>query len=311
MMSPGPVNWTLVIAAFIGCYTIGIVILAAGLQWEKVRPHLPGAVANLIIAGANSAWIWFFALVSFAFGPTLVVAVSMRRTSATQLGSGVDFAQWPWLVFLVVAIVVVAIVIVLLASRRRSHLASLASLASLTSDPPVVTVEKAPSLADLPKQARLDLLQLFAFAVTQTTVVMFNDLIELANRPEAAESEQDCAPQKGKTWYVDYVRQELGARTQRQSDFDVILRLAEIEAEREIEAIQPDQRQGDPLILRRRAIKRLKYERAIRFLKNEKRLAEESLVSQRTQLISQFDRWQKSLGRWSQVRNSLKYGAPK
>jgi hypothetical protein len=155
------------------------------------------------------------------------------------------------------------------------------------------------ALTDLPKQARLDLLQLFDFAVTQTTVVMLDGLIELANAPEAAESEQDWdSPQKGTDWYVGFVRQRLGDRTDRQAKFNFMLQVAAVEAERKIEAIPIDQRPDgvDPLKLRRRQIQNLQRERTVQFLRNEKREAEESLISQRTELISQLDRWQKAIG---------------
>ena len=61
------------------------------------------------------------------------------------------------------------------------------------------------------------------------------------------------------------------------------------EAERNLEETPLDQRpSGDPLKLRRHSIVDLQFERAIQFLRQQKRDVEERLVGQRHTLIERF-----------------------
>jgi hypothetical protein len=267
----------------LGSFLVAIFLLAILIYWDLLKGKIPRAT-DAFTAASKDGRLWAVML--------LVIAESSRFPSNVWQESWLYglplfvavllfFASWKYL------------------SPPHQKMAAL-ERDTLTSDPPpVVTVEKAPGPVDLPKQARLDLLHLFAFAVTQTTVAMLDGLIKLERLPEAAESEATWdSPQKGTDWYVGFVRQRLGDGTDRKAKFNSMLQVAAVEAEQKIEAIPIDQRPDgvDPLKLRRRQIVNLQRERTVQFLRNEKREAEESLVSQRTKLINLFDRWQKAIG---------------
>jgi hypothetical protein len=88
IMSTGPVNWTLVVAAFISCYAIGFLILGIGIKWEVIKPKLSSTLVKPITAATNSTWIWLLILAIFASGPVIVVwAFTSHETISHQEGT--------------------------------------------------------------------------------------------------------------------------------------------------------------------------------------------------------------------------------
>jgi hypothetical protein len=87
VLASGPINWTLVLTSFGGCYIVGILLLAVGLNWTKIKPRLSIGLATSISRAANSAIVWFLILVLFAFGPVVVVGYFSARASLPSEGS--------------------------------------------------------------------------------------------------------------------------------------------------------------------------------------------------------------------------------
>ncbi len=75
VLASGPINWALVIASFLGCYVVGALLLAAGLNWPKIKPRLSTSRANSINAAIRNPILWFLAVALFAFGPPILVGV--------------------------------------------------------------------------------------------------------------------------------------------------------------------------------------------------------------------------------------------
>ncbi len=86
-MNKDPVNWLLVIASFIGCYVVGIVLLAVGLKWEAIKPHLSETLVVSIRKVATSALTWIVMLIIVAFGPVALVYVFSMTASHSEFTS--------------------------------------------------------------------------------------------------------------------------------------------------------------------------------------------------------------------------------
>lgn len=84
IVTPGPINWTLVISTWGGCYVVGIVLLAIGLRWQKVRPLLSEVTATRLTKFAGSPLVWIVFLVFLAFGPAALVAGFSTQTNASH-----------------------------------------------------------------------------------------------------------------------------------------------------------------------------------------------------------------------------------
>lgn len=76
------INWALMIAIFVGFWTIGGISLAAGLTWPAWRPS-NAARAAIIEKAAYNVWVWVSIVLAVAFGPALLVAGFSRPAVIT------------------------------------------------------------------------------------------------------------------------------------------------------------------------------------------------------------------------------------
>jgi hypothetical protein len=94
VVSSAPVNWTLVISAFLGCYIAGFLLLGLGLNWQQIKPKLSETLAANVTKAANSVLVWLAVLLFVAFGPSaLVMGFSNSRPaqpSAPRLTADTD-----------------------------------------------------------------------------------------------------------------------------------------------------------------------------------------------------------------------------
>ncbi len=143
-------------------------------------------------------------------------------------------------------------------------------------------------------QANRDLLILLNYAVYQSTVLMLDDLLRSAPEGISAgplELGGDFATKnEDSKGFIALVRRKLDPGSHRRSNFESEMFHAEKEAETQVEQTPPEQRPAgiDHLALRRYAIAHLQCAKAIVFLQNEKREAEENLLSQRSNLLKQY-----------------------
>jgi hypothetical protein len=81
----------------------------------------------------------------------------------------------------------------------------------------------------------------------------------------------------------------------RRIDFESVMQNAEYDAEHELEKTPMEKRPAgiDPLALRKRSITRNQFEKALQFLRRERRAVEERLLLQRAQLIERKDQREK------------------
>lgn len=140
--------------------------------------------------------------------------------------------------------------------------------------------------------AERDLLYLFEFATTQTTISFLNELYESMPQTgdplqieEADFREKNEAGQK----YLRQVGSRLGD-TIRGSNFREVMQQAATDAEYEIKKIRPEQRPAniDPLDFRTYAITMLQCGRIRVFLWREKREMESQLIGFRSNLIDRL-----------------------
>jgi hypothetical protein len=143
-------------------------------------------------------------------------------------------------------------------------------------------------------QTERDILILMHFTVYQSTVLMLDDLLNSA--PEGIVEGplqlggdfalKNAAAQQ----FIDLVRRKLDPGSWRRSDFENLMRMAESNAEHQLEQTPVDQRPGgiDHLALRRWAIVHLQCARAIVFLRGQKREAKENLRNQRSNLLERY-----------------------
>jgi hypothetical protein len=83
VLGTGPINWTLIVTSFIGCYVVGGILLALGLSWPKVKPALSANAADSISRLANNSVAWVLILTLFAFGPAVLVGFFSMSHAAT------------------------------------------------------------------------------------------------------------------------------------------------------------------------------------------------------------------------------------
>jgi hypothetical protein len=94
VLASGPVNYTLILASFLGCYAVGIALLALGINWKRIKPSLSVGFANSISKAANSPFIWFLILALFAFGPPVLVGV-LSSTAASKTSAPISSTANP------------------------------------------------------------------------------------------------------------------------------------------------------------------------------------------------------------------------
>jgi len=95
VVSAAPVNWTLVVATFIGCYVVGFFLLGMGLKWHKIKPYLWESLATNITQAANNALVWLVVLIVFAFGPPLLVAAFSEHSVAVPAATSGETGVLP------------------------------------------------------------------------------------------------------------------------------------------------------------------------------------------------------------------------
>jgi len=78
------VNWSVMIAIFVGYWTVGAFILVVGNKWPEWRPNNQ-AIATAIEAGARNIWVWLALLIVIAFGPALLVAALSRTATPVSV----------------------------------------------------------------------------------------------------------------------------------------------------------------------------------------------------------------------------------
>jgi len=243
-------------------YYLGVsaFVFMSAFLWRRARNWLGRqTVSSINSAAADVRW-WVVLTIAFL--------VLFRLTAAT--------VDWTWVV--AASVVLVAF----LASWR--HLAPQQGRVQATGIEALAAVPRDP-------QSPRDLLLLLDFAVYQTTVVMLEGFIQLANAPEVTDGINSGDPAKvdyAKRWFIGHVGGRLGDRTDRQRDFRDVLFGAESEAERRLEEMPVDQRPPDLLQARRRAIIDLQFTRTIGFLKQQKREVEEKIAAQRGKLIERL-----------------------
>jgi hypothetical protein len=89
-----PINWSMMIAIFVGFWAIGGISLAAGLTWPDWRPSNE-AKAAVIESLAHSVWVWLSVVFAIAFGPALLVAGFSRPAlfiDSPTSSTGMNFA---------------------------------------------------------------------------------------------------------------------------------------------------------------------------------------------------------------------------
>jgi hypothetical protein len=230
--------------------TLGLLaMLLHGRAWlEKLHPNwLAGAIVVLIAALA----IW----------PSITEG-QLPRISWESVGVA-SFAG---------TIIAAAVIILLVAGKRQA------------------TVSPAPLVAGIDGQTRLEIGQLLDFAISEAAFWVLDRLLDLSESPEitdAFEDGQDTeAAHKSREFYVGYVRQELGPGTHRLSTYLTLMHSAQGEAERELEQTPRDQRRADldPLVLRKYRISERQFERAVQFIRSERRQLKEKLGQARHSL---------------------------
>jgi len=94
LLASGPINWTLILSAFIGCYVVGGFLLWLGLRWSKIQPKLSSGIASSINSTANNGLVWIVLLVLLVFGPPTLVGwfshANMNQPGPPPAASFVD-----------------------------------------------------------------------------------------------------------------------------------------------------------------------------------------------------------------------------
>ncbi len=144
------------------------------------------------------------------------------------------------------------------------------------------------------EQANRDILHLLHFAVYQSTIQMLERLLMVApvdgiDSPLELGSSFPLDNETEKE-FVALVRRTLYPGSHRRSTFETVMQNAEAAAEHEIEQIPMNRRpqEIDPLAIRKWAITHRQCTRAVAFLEHEKRVAEESLLGQRHNLLELY-----------------------
>jgi hypothetical protein len=152
--------------------------------------------------------------------------------------------------------------------------------------PPVTTVPN-------PNSER-DLLILINYAVYQSSLLMLDDLLDVAPQdvtigPLQLGGDFTLKNDLSKN-FIDTIRRKLEPGSFRRMDFENVMRHAEVNAETQLENTPMDQRPNgvDPLQLRRWAINHLQCLIAIEFLQKQRSEVRDNLLTQRTQLLEQY-----------------------
>jgi hypothetical protein len=166
-----------------------------------------------------------------------------------------------------------------------------------TSPPPPKPISSPPAnAATTPSnpEADRDILILMHFTVYQSTVIMLDDLLDSApdgivEGPLQLGGDfvlKNAAAQQ----FIDRARRKLDPGSWRRSDFEGVMRMAEADAERQLEQTPVDQRPSDidHLALRRWVIVHLQCARGIAFLQRQKLEAEDNLRNQRSGLLERY-----------------------
>ncbi|MCP3463493.1 hypothetical protein [Bradyrhizobium sp. CCGUVB23] len=157
--------------------------------------------------------------------------------------------------------------------------------------PLVAAAQSTAATQPLDTQTRLDLIHLLDFSVNETTYWMLDRLLDTADSPEVTDGfsggVNTVEAHNSRQFFLGHARQEIGAGTIRRSEFENMLRSAEVDAERELEATPQDQRPAeiDSLVLRRYMISDLQFRRAILFIRHQRREMRDKLVGQRHRLV--------------------------
>jgi hypothetical protein len=147
------------------------------------------------------------------------------------------------------------------------------------------------SITTIDERTRLDLCNLFAFAIDHTTLLILTNFIIKAPTNAAAplKIDGDIEAAQASVDFVRHVSTNLKSAALLQA-FLNWMEPTEGEAERTIEQIPKDQRPFgvDPLILRRCIVANWRCIRAMEFLQNEKHKVEQGLISRRSELSSRL-----------------------
>jgi hypothetical protein len=243
-------------------FAVAVFLMAVLIYWDRLKSKMPRVMAALAAAAADARlWaVMLLALSAFAGIPAL------QRDPNTWI------AALPLCVGLIF------------------FLAGWRYLRPIKQQVAPTIQSAAPQALD--GQTRLDLIHLIEFSIDEATFWMLDKLIEFADSPEIIDAFKDGKnneeAHRSRQYYVGHVRQEIGAGTIRHSEYLNVMHTAETDAERELEAIPPDQRPSDidPLTLRRYMISDFQFRRAVRFLRGQKQSKRDSLANQRLNLIN-------------------------
>ncbi len=147
------------------------------------------------------------------------------------------------------------------------------------------------------KQAELDILHIFTFAIDEATLAMVDGCIAAAPAPSKPISElpdyESRVAQRG-LWdtYVRDVSRQMDGRTDRALTIASILENASLEAEAMVENTPPDARPVgiDPLEVRRYTIAELRCQRLVAYLMHERGRIAGRVAAARSNLIERRDR---------------------
>jgi hypothetical protein len=138
-----------------------------------------------------------------------------------------------------------------------------------------------------------DVLSLLNYAVYQTAVFMLDDLLRAA--PEGVHDgpmqlDGLLGKQEACEVFIENVRRKMDPGSCRRSVFENLMNHAERAAESQLEQTPQEERPigVDPLALRKQAIGYLQCARAIAFLQQQKKEAEENLLHQRPDLLNRY-----------------------
>ena len=244
-----------------GSFAVAVVLMAILIYWDRLKAKMPRAMTAMAAAAADARlWaIMLLALAAFAGIPNL------EKEPST----------WFYALPLFIGLVL--------------FLAAWRYLRPIKQEPTASGQVAVVGLLD--GQTRLDLIHLFEFSVNEATFWMLDRLLETADSAEITDAFKNGKnteeAHKSRQFFVGYVRQEIGAGSIRHSDYINVMHMAEGDAERELEAIPPDQRPSgiDPLTLRRYMISEFQFRRAVRFLRGQKQEIRDKLANQRLNLI--------------------------
>jgi hypothetical protein len=239
-------------------YGIGAIIVVIGdYKLKALLAGSPRLTKSLNDVAADARWWVAVGLVSL-----LIIAVS----------SYIEQRVAPWLL---AAFGALAIGIALFSALKRQ----------------AAPVASAPGGIDT--QTRLDLVHLLDFALNQSALVLLGRLIELASSPEVTDAfkngENSLEAQQSRHWYIGYVGQEIIGNFDRHQSYLGIRVNAEAEVDGRLDGIEDQRLPAESLVaFRRRLIDELTFQRAVQFLRHEKREVEDRIRGQRARLTERL-----------------------